>query len=319
MLGYNASTQAATGFSPYQLMFGVTAYVSSSVRPLFAAPLPLDDPVLAAASLFQRGLAMAEQAAAALGNLQIAQQRDQRRYLLTRAGAYTGRAEKFTPGTYVYVQRQEAGQLQSKALDVVLRVREVKPSGVLLLEGSCGNLLSLPLEHCALCHGDVLDETTYPMLARPPADLACSTCSRTDGEASMLLCDACGAGYHLWCLRVPLLRVPTGDWFCETCVAGDLSEQQLRQRAAEARQRAAEAMARQLPAPIERRSKGAHQRYDGQELRLQQTDGASCTARVTYVGHQAGCALFRLQLPGGVTEQVTLYELKARIKAAGSG
>lgn len=34
----------------------------------------------------------------------------------------------------------------------------------------------------------------------------------------MLLCDRCNDGYHIYCLPLPLDRVPRGAWYCEGCV-----------------------------------------------------------------------------------------------------
>ena len=33
----------------------------------------------------------------------------------------------------------------------------------------------------------------------------------------MLLCDGCDRGFHMSCLKPPLKKVPTGDWFCHDC------------------------------------------------------------------------------------------------------
>ncbi len=37
----------------------------------------------------------------------------------------------------------------------------------------------------------------------------------------MLECSACLRGFHLRCLRPPLLAVPEGDWLCEACERGE--------------------------------------------------------------------------------------------------
>ena len=51
---------------------------------------------------------------------------------------------------------------------------------------------------------------------------ACATCGSDQdepGRDDILLCDACDAGYHMHCLRPPLLVVPAGDWFCAQCAS----------------------------------------------------------------------------------------------------
>jgi hypothetical protein len=45
----------------------------------------------------------------------------------------------------------------------------------------------------------------------------------------MLLCDACGVGYHLECLRPPLSRVPKNSWVCPACAQEGVTPEQLDQ------------------------------------------------------------------------------------------
>ena len=37
----------------------------------------------------------------------------------------------------------------------------------------------------------------------------------------MLLCDGCDRGYHIYCLKPPLKKVPRSDWFCSDCIYQD--------------------------------------------------------------------------------------------------
>ena len=39
-----------------------------------------------------------------------------------------------------------------------------------------------------------------------------------DGNASMLLCDKCSCGFHMYCLSPPLHAVPAGEWLCSACL-----------------------------------------------------------------------------------------------------
>ncbi|CAH8503608.1 unnamed protein product [Schistosoma turkestanicum] len=48
-------------------------------------------------------------------------------------------------------------------------------------------------------------------------DARCRVCRRKTDDDNLLLCDGCNLAFHLYCLRPPLKRVPTGDWFCPTC------------------------------------------------------------------------------------------------------
>ncbi|KAJ3194283.1 hypothetical protein HK101_003091, partial [Irineochytrium annulatum] len=43
----------------------------------------------------------------------------------------------------------------------------------------------------------------------------CMVCGECDHEDTMLLCDICDLGYHLFCIG--LETIPQGDWFCNEC------------------------------------------------------------------------------------------------------
>jgi len=45
----------------------------------------------------------------------------------------------------------------------------------------------------------------------------CRICRRKTDPDSMLLCDGCDRGHHLYCLKPKLKNVPKGDWFCPEC------------------------------------------------------------------------------------------------------
>jgi hypothetical protein len=53
----------------------------------------------------------------------------------------------------------------------------------------------------------------------PPrdADVRCEACGSGEAGAELMLCDGCDRGYHIFCLRPILPRVPAGDWFCDAC------------------------------------------------------------------------------------------------------
>ena len=55
------------------------------------------------------------------------------------------------------------------------------------------------------------------MWSRSLMNVRCRICRRKGGDEYMLLCDGCDHGYHTYCLRPPLERVPEGDWFCCHC------------------------------------------------------------------------------------------------------
>ena len=97
MLGYNASTQAATGFSPYQLMHAVTPTVPPAVRERLLQPADWDGSAAAAADFLARSKLVKERCVMAGDNLRIAQHRDTLRYAKLRSGRF-GLCEKEREG-----------------------------------------------------------------------------------------------------------------------------------------------------------------------------------------------------------------------------
>ena len=46
----------------------------------------------------------------------------------------------------------------------------------------------------------------------------CQLCHSGDDEDSLLLCDGCDKGYHMYCFKPGLTSVPDGDWYCFECI-----------------------------------------------------------------------------------------------------
>ena len=74
----------------------------------------------------------------AMRNLAIAQQRDKERYSLVRGGSWAKPKAAFEPGNYVLVKRVKPNTLEAPAYPHVLRIVELRPSGIMVLEGSDG-------------------------------------------------------------------------------------------------------------------------------------------------------------------------------------
>lgn len=47
----------------------------------------------------------------------------------------------------------------------------------------------------------------------------CKVCGFDKDDDSVLLCDSCDSEYHTYCLNPPLSRIPTGNWYCPSCVS----------------------------------------------------------------------------------------------------
>ncbi len=90
---------------------------------------------------------------------------------------------------------------------------------MLLLQGKCGGEVTTNMVNCAPCHHPGIDPTIDATLARPDKAHKCEVCLETDDEAQMLLCDSCGQGYHMKCLKPPLTEIPKGSWHCEDCAS----------------------------------------------------------------------------------------------------
>ena len=138
-LGYRVTPQESTGIAPYQMLFAQTPSVPSSIRHKIFEPISFDDPEVAAAHLEARAILVARQVIAAGQNLRIAQKRDTLRYIRTHDGSYLPKLRRFEVGDFVYtkstVDRTPPSGLRALANPEVLKVREVRPTGVLVLEG----------------------------------------------------------------------------------------------------------------------------------------------------------------------------------------
>ena len=104
--------------------------------------------------------------------------------------------------------------LQMAASREIYRVRDVKSNGTVVLQGKRGSTIVNNVPNCAPCHLPNIDPTIDVTLCKPEASLACELCRFMDEEDKMLLCNACGTGWHTTCLDPPLHKIPEGDWLC---------------------------------------------------------------------------------------------------------
>ena len=167
------------------------------------------------AELFKRAMPMA------LQNLAIAQHRDTLRYATIRGGGYRPQLRRFVAGNYVYLQQTAPTTLDVTAGRVILRVRQVLPTGVLELEGMDGRIWKDHTRNCAPCHLPNIDGRVDPNLSSIPASLKCMLCGRAQGAATMILCDDCSTGWHMQCLTPPLVQIPINKWRCPRCKTQD--------------------------------------------------------------------------------------------------
>jgi hypothetical protein len=219
MMGYRCSVQESTKLTPYEILYGLKPIVPPAVRERVDPPIDFSNLQLAAQSLLRRAAAVKEHAMIAAENLKVAQHRDTLRYALKRTGNYSPRLRQFSVGDLVYMKARPTNTLQMAARRHILRVKEVRESGVLVLQGKCGRTVSIHTSQCAPCHLPYVDTTINHELARPGPHHPCHGCKFADRANAMLLCDACGLAWHMFCLVPALTKVPEGVWVCPECVA----------------------------------------------------------------------------------------------------
>eukprot|EP00775_Hariotina_reticulata_P015084 gene15084-biopygen1096 len=230
-LTYRCTKHSSTGRSPYELMFARQPVVPPAISNSMQPAVDYSNPAAAAADLAQRRQLLRRLMPEALQNLAIAQHRDQQRYAVVRSGTYQPRLYRFQQGDFVYLkQQQQHGTLQPGARANILRIAQVKPSGVLLLQGKCGRFTEARQEHCAPCHLPNLDPTIDPVLAFDNSTV-CEVCSKERPVSQLLICELCAEGYHMKCLQPQLTTLPEGLWICQPCAdaGGTLAEAQRKQ------------------------------------------------------------------------------------------
>ena len=194
-----------------------------------------DDSERAWDSFLHRAELVKEYAVTAGNNLKIAQHKDTLRYARLRDGSYLPQVRRFRVDDYVYVRRHNVTALEIEAHPAILRVLEVRESGVLILQGRDGRVMAVHLSACAPCHLPNIDPTMDLTLGPAESAGPCNVCHMEDDPQLTILCDNCNDAYHLRCLTPPLSRVPAGDWLCSDCLAQGVTRELLQ----EAREKAA--------------------------------------------------------------------------------
>jgi hypothetical protein len=221
-LGYRASPQMSTGMSPFEMLYARKPTVPPAVQERMLEPIDFDDARKAAAELTQRAAWVRQAGVMVDSALATAQHRDTLRYAKIRSGAYVQRLHRYLPGDYVYVRKPGtqalgAANLQQLPQDKVLKVMEVRTGGVVRLIGRDAATMDVQITQLAPCHLLGIDGTIDATLQRPSKDMACRVCNHPDQEDRMILCDACGSGWHTHCLSPQLTSIPEGNWYCTGC------------------------------------------------------------------------------------------------------
>ena len=90
----------------------------------------------------------------------------------------------------MYLQRETPTTLDVKAGRTILKVKEILPSGVLLLEGKDGQECRDNPKNCAPCHLPIKGIVSLELVV-VPTGYKCVVCGEKNGVATMLLCDQC--------------------------------------------------------------------------------------------------------------------------------
>jgi hypothetical protein len=125
--------------------------------------------------------------------------------------------KQFDVGDFVYLQRQLNDTLDTSSSRTILRIKAIKPSGVLELQGANGRTIRDHSKNCVPCHLPNLDPTIITSTWIPTLDYPCQVCQRIDDVDQMLICDNCNGGYHLFCLKPKLTQIHAGNWYCSSC------------------------------------------------------------------------------------------------------
>jgi len=153
----------------------------------------------------------------AMENFSIAQHWDTLWYAHTQGGSYKPKVRQFDVGDFVYFQRQRNDTLDTSSGHTILRIKVIRPSSVLKLQGADGCTIRDHSKNCAPCHLPNLDPTIIMSIWIPPLDYPCQVCQRTNNVDQMLFCDNCNGGYHLFCLKLELTQVLVDIWYCSSC------------------------------------------------------------------------------------------------------
>lgn len=302
-LGYRCSKQSSTGFSPYELLYARQPVFPSAVQQKMQQPVDFENAAAAADSILRRAQWLRQRLPVAADNLKAAQHRDTLRYAQLRSKGYLPKIANYQPGDYVYLRRMQAGSsLVIKARPLILRVKQLRPGGLVELQDKAGQVFTRQVSQLAPCHLPDIDGTIDRVLLGQDQAAECVVCGSAEDEEVFMFCDHCNQGWHTYCCTPPLAQVPEGHFLCERCRAAgvqlhDLAEaEQLRQVQAE-RGDAADLFPMADMRRRDERAAGLHGR-----LITKRKGKGRVWGRVSFKGPKARPAYFKLVFADGSVE-----------------
>lgn len=92
-------------------------------------------------------------------------------------------------------------------------MKDVFPSDIMLYEESDAQKCQEHSKNYISCYLPI-EGTLHPKLAIVLKGLPCFVCDEKKCAIIMLLCDMCQQGWHMTCLTMSLIYLPSGDWIC---------------------------------------------------------------------------------------------------------
>ena len=329
MLAYNCSKQASTKLAPYHLLYArepvfPSGQVAAHMQQVLPDPSRPKGEGELVAELAVRAQYIREVTPVLANNLAIAQHRDTLRYAHIRSGSYKAQTWSPAVGSFVYVKRpNQDNTLQITARTLIVKVVEARPTGVVIVQGKCGNTAPHHVANLAPCHLSHIDGRVDPSLARPSADLGCEVCRQVQDDGRMMVCDVCGTGWHMYCLQPPLAAVPQGDWICPSCTRQGIEEVPPDMPRSEALEADEESLADKLFVPTASRALDEEaKRLGGRSFHADMLcpDGTvqRLTGTVRYRGAQYRPHSLEVHYSNGAVEHLTARQVKQHLSGAGA-
>ena len=315
-LGYRCSKQSSTGHSPYELLYARQPVFPSAVQDKMHSTVDFEDAEAAATSIVRRAAWLRERVPIAAENLKAAQHRDTQRYLQLRNKGYLPRVASYQPGDYVYLRRLKAGSsLVIKARPTILRVKQLRPNGVVVLQDKAGQEIVQQVSQLAPCHLPDIDGSIDRVLLGEDPGAECVVCGSADDGAVFMFCDHCNQGWHTYCCTPPLQQVPEGHFLCERCRAVGVTLQDLQVAEQVRRAQAERGSAVDLFPLADQRRRDARAKALHGRFILRRHGRVWVWGRVNFKGAAHRPAYFKLAFADGVVEDGLSHRMVTQGKA----